>query len=195
MKILVISFAGIGDTLLATPLLRVLRERFPEAVIDVFVMWAGSKDILEGNPCVNTVYQQNFIKGSMLANFRFIWRLRKHRYDISINTYPQGKIHYRIIARLIKAPKRLSHRYENHSRLDDWLTNLSIEQDYRIHCVENNLNLLKLLDLPSPARPLDTEIYFTEPERQWAEEFLRKNQLGGRTLAAVHVGSGTTKNL
>ena len=35
-------------------------------------------------------------------------------YDVSINAYPQSKIHYRIIAKILNAPKRLSHRHENH---------------------------------------------------------------------------------
>jgi len=195
MKILVISFAGIGDSLLATPLLRALRSQFPTATIDVLVMWAGSKALLEGNPHLNTIHQQNFFKESTLANLRFLWRLRKLRYDISINTYPQGKIHYRIIARLINAPKRLSHRYENHSRVDDWLTNLTVAQDYQVHCIENNLNLLPLLDVPPPAKPLDTEIFFSAAEHAWADDFLRKNKLAGTTLLAVQAGSGKTKNL
>lgn len=195
MKILIISFAGIGDCLLANPLIHALRAQFPAAIIDVFVMWTGSKDLLEGNPHVNMVYQQNFFTQNMLANLMFLWQLRQRRYDISINSYPQGKIHYRIIAKLINAPKRLSHRYENHSRLDDWLVNLSLEQDYEIHCVENNLNLLKLLDTPPPGKPLEIEIFFSSAETQWAEDFCQKNHLEGKKLLAIQVGSGKTKNL
>ena len=42
MKILVISLAGIGDSLLASPLLRGLREAYPDARIDALVMWGGT---------------------------------------------------------------------------------------------------------------------------------------------------------
>jgi ADP-heptose:LPS heptosyltransferase len=35
MKILVISFAGIGDCVLTTPLFRVLSEQMPAAKVDV----------------------------------------------------------------------------------------------------------------------------------------------------------------
>ena len=49
-RILVISLAGIGDTLIATPFIHELRANFPDAAIDAFVLWAGSKDLLEGNP-------------------------------------------------------------------------------------------------------------------------------------------------
>ena len=46
MKILVISLAGIGDTLFATPLIHELRANFPDATIDALVMWPGAKDLL-----------------------------------------------------------------------------------------------------------------------------------------------------
>ena len=62
MKILVISMAGIGDTLIATPLIRELRANFPDAVIDVLAMWPGAKDLLESNPHVNRVFQKNLMK-------------------------------------------------------------------------------------------------------------------------------------
>jgi heptosyltransferase-3 len=195
MKILVISLAGIGDTLLATPLLRVLRERYPDATIDVAVMWAGSRDILQGNPHINTVHFQNFIKEKLVSNLRFIAKLRREKYDVSINTYPQSKREYRIIARMIGAPLRLSHRHECSSRFDSLLVNREIDQDYNIHCIENNLNLLRLLDHSLPARPIDCELFFTQAEEQWAADWVRRPEWAGKRLLAVHVGSGKTKNL
>src|ERR1043166_2134609 len=118
MKILVISLAGIGDTLLATPLIKELRANFPESRIDALVMWAGSKDLLEGNPNLNTVYQKNLIKGGKIAALRFLWQLRKRKYHISINTHPQSRVQYRIAARLINARVRASHQYHQASVFD-----------------------------------------------------------------------------
>jgi len=46
MKILVISLAGIGDTLLATPFIHELRANFPDATIDALVKETGSKELL-----------------------------------------------------------------------------------------------------------------------------------------------------
>jgi len=195
MKILVISLAGIGDTLLATPLLRALREQRPDAVIDVLARWAGSRDLLAGNPNVNAFHQKNFIKGGALSNLKFLSSLRRQHYDVSINTHPQGKIVYRIIARLIGARLRLSHRYENYSLWDRLLIKSSIDQDYTIHCADNNLRLLPLMGLTEPRGPLDIELYFSPDEEQWASQFIRSHQLGSRICLGVHVGSGKTKNL
>src|SRR6266446_2677046 len=84
MKILVISLAGIGDTLFATPLIHELRANFPAATVDALVLWSGSKDVLEGNPHLNSVYQKNLIKSSKTESFQFLWQLRKNQYDVSI---------------------------------------------------------------------------------------------------------------
>src|SRR5215472_6035157 len=111
MKILIISLAGIGDTLFATPLIHELRAGFPKAQIDVLVMWAGAKDCLEGNPYLNSVFQKNLITASKAEGLSYLWRLRKERYDVSINTYPQSRMEYRVVARLIQARQRLSHAY------------------------------------------------------------------------------------
>ena len=112
MKILVISLAGIGDTLIATPLIHELRENFPAATIDVLVMWPGAKDLLEHNPHVNRVFQKNLMKCGRLEALRFLWSLRREGYQLSINTHPQSRIHYRIAAWLAGAEVRISHEYE-----------------------------------------------------------------------------------
>jgi len=105
MKILVISLAGIGDTLFATPLMHELRANYPDATIDAFVRWTGAKHLLEGNPHLNTVHQKNLPAAGTAASFKFLWELRRRGYDLSFNTYPQSRVVYRGVARFIKNTK------------------------------------------------------------------------------------------
>ncbi|HWQ91886.1 MAG TPA: hypothetical protein VN673_09460, partial [Clostridia bacterium] len=121
MKILVISLAGIGDTILATPLIHELRANYPAAQLDALVLWAGSRDILEGNPHLNTVYQRNLLKESKLDSLRFLRTVGAAGYDVSINTHPQSRLHYRLTARAIGARTRISHVYECSGILDGFL--------------------------------------------------------------------------
>ena len=195
MKILVISLAGIGDTILATPLIRELRANFPQARIDALVLWAGSKDVLEGNPQLNAVYQQNFLKASKAESLRFLAALRKVRYDVSINTHPQSRTQYRVIARFVGACTRISHEYDRFSILDRMLVNRTLPQDYAKHTVENNLELLTLLGKKPLSARHTLEIVLSAGEHEWAESFLTANNLTTRQRLAVHVGSGGTKNL
>lgn len=195
MKLLVISLAGIGDTLFATPLIHELRENFPGAVIDALVLWPGSRDVLEGNPHVNAVHQKNLLAVSRLEALKFLSGLRPNRYDVSFNTHPQSRIHYRMAARIVGAPIRISHRYDHSGLVDRWLVNRTLPQDYQRHSIENNLALLGLIGVkPRLARPA-YEIFLSQDEERWATAFVANQNLSGRRLLGIHVGSGGTKNL
>lgn len=196
MKILVISLAGIGDTLLATPLLHELRLNFPAAQIDVLVMQgAGARDLLEGNPHINSIYLEEMLQQSTLVTLRSLRRFRKERYDVSLNTYPQSKIHYRAVSRYIAARQRLSHTYDNWGFLDNLLVNRTVPQDYQLHSIENNLRFLPLLGAQPKLQRHDSEIFLSDAEQKWADDTLRELGLSGKRILGIHVGSGKTKNL
>lgn len=195
MKFLIISYAGIGDTFFATPLIHELRANFPDSTIDVFVRWKGSKDLLEGNPHVNSVYQKDLVKTGQTGSLKLLGQLRGNRYDVSINTHPQSRVAYRAVARMINAGLRLSHSYENSTWFDQLLVNRSIPQDYELHAIENNLRFLELLKAKTKLPKHEYEIYLSPSELAWAEEWITNQKLTGRKLLGIHVGSGGTKNL
>jgi ADP-heptose:LPS heptosyltransferase len=192
MKILVMSFAGIGDTLMATPLLHELRANFPEAAIDVLVRWGGSRDLLQGNPHVTTVLRNDLIKSGLFGALTFLRSVRRQRYDVSINTYPQSRIEYRLVARFIGASKRLSHIYDRWTLADRLLIRHAVRQDYNSHAVDNNLNLLSLLGVAPKLSHHNYELFLSADERKFAQQFLGDD---ARRILGIHVGSGTTKNL
>lgn len=195
MNILVISMAGIGDTILATPFIHELRLNYPDARIDALVLWAGSKDILEGNPHLNTVHQRNLFHLTKFQSLRYIWSLRPCGYDISINTHPESRAHYRLIARIVGASTRLSHTYESFGLLDRFLVNRTRPQDYSRHSVENNLDLLHLLGKQPVLPRHELELFLSAADHDWAEAFLSSHHLQDRKRLGIHVGSGGTKNL
>jgi ADP-heptose:LPS heptosyltransferase len=195
MKILVISLAGIGDTVLATPLIQELRANFPEAQIDALVRWAGARDVLLDNPHLNAIYQQDLLGESLGSALRFLRSLRKTRYDVSINAHPQSRIHYRAIARYIGAEARVSHVYEGWGFLDHLLVNRTLPQDYLRHTVDHNLDILKILG-KSPSLPQhELQLFLAPEDLKWAESFLTTQNLSERKRLGIHVGSGRTKNL
>lgn len=195
MKILVISIAGIGDTLIATPFIHELRANFPDAVIDAFVLWPGSKELLDGNPHLNQVHQKHLFKAGRLGALRYFMQLRKVRYDITINTHPQSRTEYRLAARIIGAPVRLSHRYDRWTLLDHLLVNRSVQQDYARHSILNNLDLLPLLGKQPLLNQNEFELFLTPGERAFADQFLAQHRLETKRKVGFHVGSGSTKNL
>lgn len=195
MKILVISLAGIGDTLIATPLIHELRVNFPSATIDALVMWPGAKDLLENNAYVNRVFQKNLIKCSRLEGLKFLWSLRRKDYHLSVNTHPQSRIHYRVAAWLAGAKQRLSHEYECFNLFDRWLVTSSLPQDYSRHSIENNFALLSLIGAKPQLSAHAMELFLTPAEEEFATGFFARHQLTGKKTLGIHVGSGGTKNL
>ncbi|MBX3733240.1 MAG: glycosyltransferase family 9 protein [Verrucomicrobiae bacterium] len=194
-RILVIALAGIGDTLLATPLIHELRLHAPGARLEALVMWPGAASLLEGNPHLDAVHQHQFLKASRWASLRLALGLRRRRYDLSVNPHPQGRHAYRFIARIIGAERRLSHSYENAGWLDRHLVTDSLPQDYSVSAAENNARLLGLIGverrLPRPAY----ELFLTTAETTWASEFARHHGLMAQRWLGIHAGSGGTKNL
>jgi ADP-heptose:LPS heptosyltransferase len=188
-KILVIAFAGIGDTVLATPLIHELRAQFPRAQLDVLVRWPGARDLLGSNPHLSNVHFRDLVGANFSGNVAFLRGLQRQHYDAIFNTYPQSRIHYRLLARFLGARERLSHIYDNASPLDRLLMNRMLPQDYNLHVVENNLNLLQLVGLKPVLKEHDVEIYLRD------DELARAEKLSGRSLMGIHVGSGKTKNL
>ena len=168
---------------------------FPDATIDALAIWPGSKDLLENNPHLNRVYQKNLIKAGKSEALGFLWSLRRNRYDVSINTHPQSRMHYRISAWIAGAPVRISHEYECFNWLDRRLVNRTLQQDYSRHSIEHNFDVLPLLGATVKLPSHEIEIFLKPDEEEWADEFLAKNKLAGQKILGVHVGSGGTKNL
>lgn len=196
MKILVIALSGIGDTLITTPLLRELRANFPGAQLDVLVMYPGARDLLEGNPNVNRVYQKNLIKDGVLNSLPFLQQLRREHYDISLNAHTQGRLAYRAVAAFIGAARRVGHSYDTTGWLDRaWFMHAMVAEDYTVHSIENNNRLLPLVGAKILLPSHGMELFLTATEEQFADEFVSVNQLASRRLLGVHVGSGGTKNL
>lgn len=193
--VLVFSMAGIGDTLMATPVLRDLRARWPGARVEVVVTWPGSAQLLAGNPHVDAVHAFNLLERPVHEGLRFVLGLRRPRADVSLTLHPQGRREYRWVAWLAGARRRLSHRYENASWRDRCLVTDAIEQDYTVSCAENNLRLVDVLGGRRAVTHPRYDLFLSDSEAGWARDWCRAEGLEGRPWLGIHVGSGGTKNL
>ena len=82
-RILFISLTNIGDIVLTTPVVGVLRERFPGARIDVIVGPNGS-EIFHKNPGIFKVVEYNKYV-PLLAKKRIVRKLRRVGYDLIVD--------------------------------------------------------------------------------------------------------------
>lgn len=196
-RILLISLGGAGDGLMATPLLRPLRARWPEAVIDVLVMQGEvARAMFAGNPDVHECLLHDFMRASRAGSLAFCWRLRCRRYDLSVNVMPQNRLEYNVVAFLIGARRRLGFSFSIRcGGLEHWLLTDRVQEDTQAHLVQNNLNLLREglgLDVSGEAALV---LPRTDDARAAADHSWRASGLEGRVVLGLHAGSGTTKNL
>ncbi len=193
-KILVISLAGIGNTLLFTPALRLLRRGFPAAYIVALVMFKGAAEILEGNPHLNEVIHWNFIKEGAFRSLKFLTQLRACRYDISINAYPANRREYNLISLLVGAKLRLGHRYDHLDLLSlNFLNNRRVSESYPRHDVEENLALIGLLGIRDDS-PGKLEIFLDEGDEKFAGDWLVKRGIARDFKVGFHAGCARFKN-
>jgi len=157
---------------------------------------AAARDVLRGNPNVNTVYLHDFRLENPFCNLRFCLRLRG-RYDLSINAYPQNRLEYNLIAWLIGARQRVGFRYAVRcGSLERLFQTNTILEDESMHVVDNNLRIIpEILGLPLKKTAHTLELFPEKRNRQVADDFISEHGLEGKVIIGVHPGSGVTKNL
>ncbi len=195
MKILVLALSGIGDALMFTPALRLLRQRFAEASIDVLVMYRGASDIFERNPCVNRVLHWDFLREGAVRSLKYLLHLRGS-YDVTLNVYPSNRREYNVVQYLIGAERRLGVRYLRGDRTNfGFLNNGHVDEDDALHNVEENVRLVSLLTGPVAGPLPDLEFPLLEGDRETARRDLELLGIReGEPVVGFHPGCSTLKN-
>jgi len=196
MRIIVIALGGLGDILMTTPMIKVLRSAYPKAKIDTITMLPSSYEILKNNPNLNNVIYYPFLKEGysrslffLLKNFSF----KRGFYDVSITLYPSYPKHYHIVSYLVGAKKRIATRFKKgYLKECFFLYTDLVEAKEDKHHVINNLNLLRPLGIKiseEEAQKLDLEIYLEKPSTR-CEEFLANTK---SPFIFIHNGSFLSK--
>ncbi len=194
-KIIVISLPGIGDTVNSTPLFKPLRTAFPEAHILALVMYRPCMEVLETNPHIDEVLLWEFMKEGTIASLRFLSRLRRREFDLSIMCYPANRKEYNIVSFAIRARTRLAHQY-CHKNMQNlfFLNNRTIRERNDLHNVEENLRLLELIDVRASEDERRLSLPLTEDDRVLASKLI-ESLPPHRFLVGMHAWSTTLKNM
>ena len=143
-SILVQNISGIGNCLMATPLIAELRRLYPEARIDL-VTTPGSAQLLATNPHVTEVIADPSERPEEKQAYRQLTRQhRERRYDVCFLTLLTLGFKYGIRAVLGRVPMRVGHGY-SFTPSDDYtpLCTHRVAWDQTQHDVESNLDLLR----------------------------------------------------
>lgn len=205
-RILVFCLPGIGDAVLFTPALALLRRALPSAHITAITMFRGTADILSTNPDLNEVRHFDFFKAPRLEGLRYILSLRRERFDLSIMSFPSNRLEYNVVNWLVGRRWRAAHRYTNQSWRNLWfLNNIVVNEAGTLHNVEENLRLVRAIceriGVPHDAEPTvpastKLKLTLTADDEQYGEEFLASHGVNADTeLFGLHTYSSTFKNM
>ncbi len=110
-NILLIKLRYLGDVVLCTPLLPLVRKRFPGATI-TFLVNPGAAEVLEGNPYLDAVWE--LPRQSWWQQLKFIQQIRARDFDVVIDLTDGDRPAF--LAWVTGAPVRLGYNREKRWR-------------------------------------------------------------------------------
>lgn len=134
-SVLILAQEKLGDCLLLTPLLRQLRDRYPDLVIHVACFSATSSDFFRQEPVVNQVFR---VKTDLWGFFR---HGRRFSYDLLFNTKDHPSFNFMLQSLLVKARIKVGIAHPNHQRYFDY----EISGDFYRHMLSKYLDFLQFL--------------------------------------------------
>lgn len=175
MKILVIQQKRIGDVLTSTIICNNLKTKFPDAVID-YMCYPNSVDVLKGNPNIdNIIPLSNAVRKSIPSLFKFIFKIRSHKYDAVVDVY--SKLETNLITLFSGAKYKVSYykwytkAFYNYTyeRLD------AVESEHGL-AIENRVMLLKPF-ISEKITNVKPKIFLTNSEIETAKNLLKKHHV------------------
>jgi heptosyltransferase-2 len=195
MRILINALSGIGDAVMFSPALAVLKKHLSNSQIDMLVMFQQVGEIYRLNKNVNNIYFIDFLHQSKFKSLREIYRIRKNHYDVSIDVYPSNRKEYNLLNFMLGAKKRIATKYLNYSKSNWDFLNTQLKGEVKDrHNVLENFDLIQQLAPDAKEEELgDIEIDISIDDEVFATDYLIDNQIIDKPLVGFHAGSATFK--
>jgi ADP-heptose:LPS heptosyltransferase len=193
-KILVSPLIGMGDTLMTTPALRLIKTNHPDWQVTCFTISSSNHELLKGNPFIDNLWYYPLKSLGFLNGPIHIFKKFSGKYSVSLTFYPSNRAAYNCFALLTGAKKRIGHTYLNRNITQlNWLKNLTIREDPNAHCVEENIRLLSFLGISCDKEAFPAmEIFLTSSEKAKGAAF--RNSIDTSKLIGIHAGTSTFKH-
>jgi len=188
-NVIILPQYGIGDTLMTTPAIEVLKKSTDCRIVNL-CMFTSTYEVLKNNPFIDELIYFPFLTKGVLRSLKFILSLPK--FDSSKNFYPSNRRDYNILSFLIGANIRLGHRYCRRDIMEfNFLKNKTLREDPSLHNVEENLRLIELLGIKVREHG-KMKIYLKEEEIEEGKRLA--NSLSHKTIkVGVHTGTSSFK--
>ncbi len=184
-KILFVRLRLIGDVLMTTPSLKVLKESFPEAKI-YYLVEPPQDELLMGNPDIDEliVIRRDSSFKELLSLVR---RMRREKFDVAIDFHGGPRASF--LTLLSGAKLRIGYNYSPRKIFYHLKVERGVKEGY-IHSVLNQFNLIKALGVESEDLPPLFMQELDSSEREKLEKILKEKGLEEKKFIVMHVSAG-----
>ncbi len=178
-RIIIVRLAPLGETVLMTPVIRAMRQGFPNAHIACMTDLIRT-DLVRANPNLNEVisYQSSLP--------RLIYGMAKRSFQLAVILQPT----FRLVLHTFLAgiPYRVGFETNSGGRR---LLHLAAPNNTNQHETARYLDVARLIGIePESDEP---EVFVDRNSQAWASEFFRNAKINGDSLViGLNPGSGTT---
>lgn len=172
----------IGDVVLTTPIIRAVREQYPDAYI-AYLGDSEAVSLLEHNPHLNEIIVYDFSKPSIIEQPKVMLQLRKRKFEVALDLFSNPRSALLIYAsgakmRIGKDVKGRGNLY-THRIQDDGTPKTAIEFHDQY-----------LKPLGIEPKHFRTEIFLTDDEKREARNYLKWQDVDiERPIVGLHPGA------
>ncbi|HYP26151.1 MAG TPA: lipopolysaccharide heptosyltransferase II [Blastocatellia bacterium] len=198
-RILVFAYHGLGNFLMYTPALKALRDRYPNARIDLQVgNNTGCEEVLAGAGLFDNIYNLPYSAG-LRAWVDRAREIRAVGYDLTLNEFHSHSWRLALLVGASRAPFRAGHvtspgwsrRFSRYS----FVFNLPVAMREDEHEIERYLDLAAAAGAEPPAlEESRTFIHLTEEDREFARNFFEPWAASGKTVM-IGIQPGTSPTM
>jgi len=190
-NILILAYIGIGDLIMFTPALKLLRQKFPHAKI---ILQIGLK-----NSCEKVVQNSNLIDEidevvldqKFLKFIRHGWR-KRNRYQLVISDFHHGFYELAFQILYMNIPIRIGHvSSPGFVSAFDFLYNYKIRMQEAEHTILRNLKLLTPLgiDFDVEKELQNTSLYLSSEDKAFARRYWEEKKLSQEYVIGIQAGT------
>lgn len=173
-KILLVQTAYLGDVILTTPLIRAVKQVFPQAKLDVLVI-PQTAGALANNPYIDQLILFDKRRQKWSAFKDVLQILKARHYDLAIS--PHSSFTTGLLLKLSGIPQRVGFR---RSPIRYFLTH-KIPMPKADFTIEKYLTLLQ--PFSNQKFSIQTELFPSQADRELADMWLQKLESGRPTIA------------
>jgi len=178
MKVLVIRFSSIGDIVLTTPVVRVLKTQLENAEVH-YATKRQYQSLIESNPYLDKVH---YLERSLSE---LITQLRRENFDCIVD------LHHNLRTTIIKATLRVKSYSYDKLNYEKWLmVNLKINRLPNKHIVDRYLETIKPLGIKNDTLGLD---YFIPDKDEVPIDWLPESHQKGFVAFAIGAQHATKR--